>query len=71
MQGRYDEAEMLYVEALATARRAHGAEKDHPDIATSLNNLALLYKSQLTVHHNTCYAYEYAESVKPYRHVQW
>ena len=52
-------------------RRAHGVEKDHPDIATSLNKLALLYKSQLTVHHNTCYAYEYAESVKPYRHVQW
>ena len=36
---------------------AHGAEKDHPDIATSLNNLALLYDSQLTVlvHHNNAH----------------
>jgi tetratricopeptide (TPR) repeat protein len=27
-------------------RRMHGAEKDHPDIATSLDNLAALYHSQ-------------------------
>jgi hypothetical protein len=25
-------------------RRVHGAEKDHPDIARSLNNLAELYR---------------------------
>jgi DNA repair exonuclease SbcCD ATPase subunit len=42
-QERYDEAEPLYVEALAMYRQVHGAEKDHPDIATSLNNLAALY----------------------------
>ena len=41
-----DEAELLYVEALKMNRRMHGAEKDHPDIATSLNNLARLYVSK-------------------------
>jgi tetratricopeptide (TPR) repeat protein len=41
-----DEAELLYVEALEMNRRMHGAEKDHPDIATSLNNLARLYVSK-------------------------
>jgi tetratricopeptide (TPR) repeat protein len=36
--------EAMYVEALAMMRRA--LPEDHPDIATSLNNLALLYDGQ-------------------------
>ena len=39
-QGRYDEAEPLYKRALAITEKALGPE--HPDMATSLNNLALL-----------------------------
>ena len=45
-QKRYGEVEPLLVEALASRRRVHGAEKAHPDIATTLNNLAMLYKKQ-------------------------
>jgi hypothetical protein len=41
-----NEAEPLMVEALEMMRRVHGAEKDHPDIAWSLSNLAGLYDSQ-------------------------
>ncbi|MEH2164643.1 MAG: tetratricopeptide repeat protein, partial [Nostoc sp.] len=37
-------AEPLYIEALAMRKRLLGDE--HPNVATSLNNLALLYKSQ-------------------------
>ena len=43
-QGRYSEAEPLYQEALALRQRLLG--NDHPDVATSLNNLAGLYGAQ-------------------------
>jgi tetratricopeptide (TPR) repeat protein len=43
-QGRYPEAEPLYLEALDLRKRLLG--DNHPDVATSLNNLAYLYKSQ-------------------------
>ncbi|GAC1458622.1 MAG: hypothetical protein NVS2B14_04170 [Chamaesiphon sp.] len=39
-QGRYHEAEPLYVQALEIRTRLLGDE--HPDVATTLNNLALL-----------------------------
>ncbi|MEH2367891.1 tetratricopeptide repeat protein, partial [Nostoc sp.] len=37
-------AEPLYIQALALRRKLLGEE--HPDVASSLNNLALLYDSQ-------------------------
>ncbi|MBD2624907.1 tetratricopeptide repeat protein [Trichormus variabilis] len=43
-QGRYSEAEPLYIQALELKKRLLG--ELHPDIATSLNNLAALYASQ-------------------------
>ena len=43
-QGRYGEAEPLYLRALQIREQQLGA--DHPDTATSLNNLAGLYQSQ-------------------------
>jgi hypothetical protein len=43
-QGRYSEAEPLYLQALALKRSLLGEQ--HPSLATSLNNLAALYKSQ-------------------------
>jgi tetratricopeptide (TPR) repeat protein len=43
-QGKYSEAELLYLDALEMRRRLFTG--DHPDVATSLNNLALLYNSQ-------------------------
>ena len=43
-QGRYSEAEPLYLQALEL--RKHLLGEDHPDVATSLNNLAGLYYSQ-------------------------
>lgn len=43
-QGKYSEAEHLYIEALALTRKLLGEE--HPDVAQSLNNLAALYHSQ-------------------------
>jgi hypothetical protein len=42
--GRYAEAEALIRESLAILREQLGA--DHPDVATSLNNLAALYRVQ-------------------------
>ena len=45
-QGKYDEAEPLYREALAIDRKVSGNE--HPDVATSLNNLAGLLKTQVS-----------------------
>lgn len=39
--GHYAEAEPLYRRALVIAEKALGPE--HPDVATSLNNLATLY----------------------------
>ncbi|MBD2021152.1 tetratricopeptide repeat protein, partial [Leptolyngbya sp. FACHB-36] len=44
LQGRYSEAEPLYVQALDIRQRQLGS--DHPHVATSLNNLAGLYQSQ-------------------------
>ncbi|TRV63677.1 MAG: CHAT domain-containing protein [Microcystis panniformis Mp_MB_F_20051200_S9] len=43
-QGRYSEAEPLYKQALAISKQQLG--DNHPDTATSLNNLALLYYKQ-------------------------
>jgi len=43
-QGRYDEAEPLYRQALELRRELLGER--HPQVATSLNNLAYLYESQ-------------------------
>jgi tetratricopeptide (TPR) repeat protein len=40
----YDKAKSLYERALAIHEKIHG--KEHPDVATSLNNLALLHKTQ-------------------------
>lgn len=39
-QGNYDEAEPLFTRALAIREKALGPE--HPDVASSLNNLAVL-----------------------------
>lgn len=43
-QGRYEEAEPLYLEALAMRKKLLGEE--HPYVATSINNLAGLYHKQ-------------------------
>ncbi|BBC22682.1 tetratricopeptide repeat protein [Pseudanabaena sp. ABRG5-3] len=43
-QGKYSEAEPLYVRSLEIRERQLGA--DHPDVAQSLNNLAGLYQAQ-------------------------
>ncbi|GCE60930.1 photosystem I assembly protein Ycf3 [Microcystis aeruginosa NIES-4285] len=43
-QGRYSEAEPLYKQALAIRKQQLG--DNHPDTATSLNNLAVFYQSQ-------------------------
>ncbi|MEY3255313.1 MAG: hypothetical protein RLZZ29_444 [Cyanobacteriota bacterium] len=43
-QGRYSEAEPLYLYALEIRKRI--LTGDHPDVATSLNNLAYLYNNQ-------------------------
>nr|MDZ7998546.1 tetratricopeptide repeat protein [Aulosira sp. DedVER01a] len=43
-QGKYSQAEPLYIQALDLRRRLLG--KEHPDVASSLNNLAGLYRSQ-------------------------
>jgi tetratricopeptide (TPR) repeat protein len=43
-QGRYAEAQPLYLQALELWKRLLGEE--HPAVTTSLNNLAGLYKSQ-------------------------
>ncbi|MEY2914707.1 MAG: hypothetical protein RLZZ184_4016, partial [Cyanobacteriota bacterium] len=43
-QGRYNDAEPLYLQSLDIYKRQLG--NDHPDVASSLNNLALLYESQ-------------------------
>ena len=42
-QGRFAEAEPLYRRALAAQERALGP--DHPDVGTSLNELAGLYQA--------------------------
>ena len=43
-QGKYAEAEPLYLRALAIREKQLGAE--HPHVANSLNSLAILYQSQ-------------------------
>jgi tetratricopeptide (TPR) repeat protein len=43
-QGKYSEAEPLYLDALEMRKRLFTG--DHPNVATSLNNLASLYDSQ-------------------------
>ena len=43
-KGQYGEAEVVAKKALEVAERTAGPE--HPDVATSLNNLALLYDTQ-------------------------
>ena len=43
-QGKYERAEPLYQRSLSIWEKVFG--KDHPDVATSLNNLAGLYKQQ-------------------------
>ncbi len=40
-QGKYEQAEPLYQQALEMRRQLLGQQ--HPSVATSLNNLALLY----------------------------
>ncbi len=44
LQGRYAEAEPLFLQALDIRQRQLG--DDHPDVAASLNSLALLYQGQ-------------------------
>jgi tetratricopeptide (TPR) repeat protein len=43
-QGRYPEAEPLFLRSLSIKEKQLGA--DHPSVATSLNNLAFLYNAQ-------------------------
>ena len=45
-QGKYDEAEPLYREALVIDRKA--LPNGHPDIAIDLNNLAELLRAQVS-----------------------
>jgi|APMI01.1.fsa_nt_gi tetratricopeptide (TPR) repeat protein len=44
VQGKYEKAEPLYQKSLEILEKTLG--KDHPDIATNINNLALLYQAQ-------------------------
>jgi tetratricopeptide (TPR) repeat protein len=46
-QGQFAEGEQCFREALAIRKKIHGDE--HPDVATSLNNLASLLKSQVSL----------------------
>jgi tetratricopeptide (TPR) repeat protein len=43
-QGKYDQAVVVAKKALEVAEKSAGP--DHPDVAQSLNNLALLYRTQ-------------------------
>ena len=43
-QGRYGEAEPLYLRALSLRERVLGGE--HPEVASTLNNLVLVYRNQ-------------------------
>ena len=45
LQGKYDEAKLMHEESLRIRRKALGNE--HPDVAQSLNNLAVLLKAQV------------------------
>jgi tetratricopeptide (TPR) repeat protein len=44
VQGRYEQAEPLYLQALELRQRLLG--ENHLDVAASLNNLAALYQAQ-------------------------
>ena len=46
-QGELDEAEPLYWQSLAIREKALG--QDHPDVAASLNNLALLLENKVFI----------------------
>lgn len=48
-QDKYDEAESLYVRAIAIGEKVRGP--DHPDLAMFLNNRAALLKDQVRVEH--------------------
>lgn len=45
LQGKHAEAEALYVRAIGIKEKVLGA--DHPEVATTLNDLALLHKEQV------------------------
>ena len=45
MQGMYEEAEPLYKRCLVIDERVYGP--DHPEVATDLNNWAILLESQV------------------------
>lgn len=44
-QGKYDEAESLYEQAIRVSEKAHGPE--HPLVTKLLNNYAMLLKKQV------------------------
>ena len=45
MQGKYDEAKPLYERSMRIYKHVHGRE--HPYVATALNNLAKLLSAQV------------------------
>ncbi|CAN0462129.1 unnamed protein product, partial [Scytosiphon promiscuus] len=45
LQGKYAEAEVLCLRAIGIREKVLGP--DHPEVATTLNNLALLLKQQV------------------------
>lgn len=45
LQGKDEEAKPLYVRSLAIYEKVYGP--DHPDVATCLNNLAMLVEQQV------------------------
>ena len=44
-QGKYDDAERLFLEAIKIGETTLG--KEHPDVATRYNNLVLVYDAQV------------------------
>jgi len=52
-QGKLDDAVPLYLQALAIDEKVYG--KDHPEVATDMNNLAHLYEAQVR-NFNTFYS---------------
>ena len=52
-QGKYDDAEPLYKRALTIKEEVLGPR--HPDVASRLNNLASLLKSQVMWHRSRCF----------------
>ena len=62
-QGRYGEAEPLYKRSLAIKKKALGP--DHPSVATSLDNLGVLYEAQGRYgERDVTYGYITAESAR-------